>query len=124
MSQSQHGYQINEFIDRNLGQVSNMKKATAYAILNRLEKSGDVVSSISQEGNRPVKKIYTITEQGKKKFQELLRKELSNLDDTVPSGNIGIMFLHHLTLPEVLQCFTERLKKVEQRLEMYRHMPK
>jgi DNA-binding PadR family transcriptional regulator len=34
--QSQHGYQINEFIERTLGRVTDMKKPTAYAILERL----------------------------------------------------------------------------------------
>ena len=40
MAQSQHAYRINEFIETNLGQVSNMKRATAYALLERLEKRG------------------------------------------------------------------------------------
>lgn len=124
MSQSQHGYQINEFIDRNLGRVSNMKKATAYSILKRLEKSGEAVSTVSQEGNRPAKQIYTITEQGKRRFLTLLRQILSSPEVTVPEGNIGIMFLDHLTLPEVLECLRQRLTKIEEKLEMYTSIPK
>lgn len=124
MSQSQHGYQINEFIDRNLGRVSNMKKATAYSILKRLEKSGDAVSAASQEGNRPIKQIYTITEQGKRTFLTLLRKTLANPEFAVPEGNIGIMFLDHLSIPEVLECLNQRLKKIEENLEMYSHIPR
>lgn len=123
MSQSQHGYQINEFIDRNLGQVSNMKKSTAYAILKRLEKTGDVASSVDQEGNRPIKHIYTITEQGKQKFKTLLRQSLSSTEEAVPAGNIGIMFLDHLSLAEVLECLAQRLEKVEQKIELYNSMP-
>ncbi|GAF07814.1 PadR family transcriptional regulator [Paenibacillus pini] len=49
MAQSQHGYQINDFIERNLGQVSDMKKATAYSILKRLDKAGYVDVSVEQE---------------------------------------------------------------------------
>lgn len=123
MSQSQHGYQINEFIDRNLGRVSNMKKSTAYSILKRLEKSGDVISTIGQEGNRPVRQIYTITEQGKHTFLTLLRKILSCPGDMVPEGNIGIMFLDHLSPSEVVECLNQRLKKIEERLEMYANIP-
>lgn len=33
MGQSQHGYQINEFIEKNLSVVTDMKKSTAYATL-------------------------------------------------------------------------------------------
>lgn len=122
MSQSQHGYQINEFIDRNLGQVSNMRKSTAYSILKRLEKAGLVESSIGQEGNRPVKQIYTITEQGEERFVALLRKSLSKTDETVPAGNIGIMFLDHLSLDEVIECLSQRLEKVEDTLAAYSKM--
>lgn len=124
MSQSQHGYQINEFIDRNLGRVSNMKKSTAYSILKRLEKSGDVVSSIRRDGNRPAKQVYTITKQGEQRFKDLLRQVLSNPEELTPSGNIGIMFLDHLSLSEVVECLQERLEKVEQKLELYQSMPK
>lgn len=124
MSQSQHGYQINEFIDRNLGRVSRMKKATAYSILKRLEKSGDVVSTVSQEGNRPTKKVYSITEQGERTFLDLLRKVLSSPEEMVPEGNIGIMFLDHLSLQEVLDCLLQRLRKVEERIQLYSNIPK
>lgn len=123
MSQSQHGYQINEFIDRNLGRVSNMKKSTAYAILKRLEKSGDVNSSVAQEGNRPVKQIYSITAQGEQRFVSLLRESLSNTDETIPEGNIGLMFLDHLTITDAIGCLTQRLKKMEQKLAVYQKMP-
>lgn len=122
MSQSQHGYQINEFIDRNLGQVSNMRKSTAYSILKRLEKGGLVESSNAQEGNRPVKQVYTITKQGEERFVTLLRKSLTKTDDTVPTGNIGIMFLDHLSLDEVIDCLSQRLEKVEETLTAYSKM--
>lgn len=122
MSQSQHGYQINEFIDRNLGQVSNMRKSTAYSILKRLEKAGLVQSSTAQEGNRPIRQVYTITEEGEERFVTLLRKSLTKTDDTVPAGNIGIMFLDHLSLDEVIDCLSQRLRKVEETLAAYSKM--
>src|SRR5690606_5170873 len=52
-AQSQHGYQINEFIEKNLRRVTDMKKATAYAILDRLARDGHAVTHREQEGNRP-----------------------------------------------------------------------
>ncbi|GFR38058.1 PadR family transcriptional regulator [Insulibacter thermoxylanivorax] len=124
MSQSQHGYQINEFIDRNLGRVSNMKKATAYAILKRLEKEGKVVSTVSQEGNRPKKQVYTITEQGREAFRTLLRRILTSPEMTVPEGNIGIMFLDYLSLADVVECLNQRLHKIEEKLKVYANIPK
>lgn len=112
-AQSQHGYQINEFIERNLGRVSDMKKATAYSILKRLNIQGYVSVTIEQEGNRPPKQVYSITPKGSLRFEELLKLSLSHVDDVTPAGDIGIMFLDHLPKEDVLACLNQRLAKVE-----------
>ena len=44
--ESQHGYQLNEFIEHNLARVTDMKKPTAYALLDRLEQSGAITSRL------------------------------------------------------------------------------
>lgn len=123
-AQSQHGYKINEFIERNLGRVSDMKKSTAYAILKRLDQSGLVSSTAGQEGNRPTKKIYSITEAGEEKFDSLLREVLSHSSETTPLGDIGVMFIDHLPPSEVVACLRERLGKVERMLAVYSNTPR
>lgn len=40
MVHSQHDYQINEFIEMNLSRVTNLKKSTACATLDRLADAG------------------------------------------------------------------------------------
>ncbi len=60
MVQSAHGYQINDFIEKNLIQVTDMKKATAYALLERMSRSGLVTVHTEQEGNRPPRKVFSI----------------------------------------------------------------
>src|SRR5438270_5574314 len=91
MTQSQHGYQINEFIEKNLTHVTNMKKSNAYATLERLGKEGFIAVHKEQEGNRPQRKVYSITANGRQHFIELLRQNLSNVDSLAPTGNVGLM---------------------------------
>ncbi|WP_109431468.1 PadR family transcriptional regulator [Sulfoacidibacillus thermotolerans] len=55
MMQSAHGDQIND-----------MKKSTAYALLERMSRSGLVSVELLQEGNRPLRKVFSITAEGKK----------------------------------------------------------
>ncbi len=123
-AQSQHGYQINEFIEKNLGRVSNMKKATAYAILKRLEQEGCATSSPGREGNRPTKRVYSITEKGEKRFEKLLREVLASSGGTIPAEEIGILFIDHLPVRDALACLNARLAKLERLLETYRSVPK
>ena len=123
-AQSQHGYKINEFIERNLGRVSDMKKSTAYAILKRLEQAGLAVSEPGQEGNRPTKRVYSITPLGEERFQSLLREVLSSANEAAPPGDIGIMFLDHLSPGEAAECLKERLAKVERLIGVYQATPR
>ncbi|GIQ66368.1 PadR family transcriptional regulator [Paenibacillus cisolokensis] len=123
-AQSQHGYKINEFIEKNLGRVSNMKKATAYSILKRLEKEGYAESSPGQEGNRPTKLVYSITEKGEKRFEKLLREVLASTDETIPAFEIGMMFIDHESVRDALACLKGRLENTERLLDTYRNAPK
>ena len=113
MHESQHGYQINEFIDKNLNRITNMKKATAYAVLKRLNNKGFVSSTLEQEGNRPPRQVYSITEKGKQEFTNLLRKSLKKGDSFYLQGDMGLMFLHHLPLKEVAAYLETRLVQIE-----------
>lgn len=117
MTQSRHGYQINEFIERQLCDVVTMKKPTAYALLDRLAGDGFISVHVEQEGNRPPRKVYTITDAGRELFDELLKTNLSSLDSPVFADDIGLMFLNHLPLEQVIALLRERLELLETVLE-------
>ncbi|AMA73237.1 MULTISPECIES: PadR family transcriptional regulator [Aneurinibacillus] len=123
-NQSQHGYQINEFIERNVSQIMNLKKATAYAILNRLHEAGYVTLRMEQEENRPPRKVYSITKEGEKEFYRLLQENLSHLEQVTLPGDIGLMFLDHLSPYEVICCLQARLKNLEEQIKVYERVPK
>lgn len=124
-AQSQHGYQLNDFIERNLGRVSDMRKATAYSILKRLDKAGYVeVKQEEQENNRPPRQVYAITPLGEQMFEQLLRTALAQVDQSIPSGNIGLMFLDHLPKEEQLRCLEEKLAKLESLLRLTEQAPR
>ena len=86
MAQSQHGYSINEFIEKNLGRVSGMKRATAYALLERLERKGLVRMETETVGNYPPRKVYSITPAGREAFFDLLQELLVETDRTLIGG--------------------------------------
>jgi len=111
-SQSQHGYQINEFIESNVCHVTTMKKPTAYALLERLERDGYVTVRSEQDGNRPTRKVYSITAQGEEVFYELLRTNLAEATPHVLTGDTGLMFLDQLPRNEVIMHLEQRLAKL------------
>ncbi|MFD0767497.1 PadR family transcriptional regulator [Bacillus sp. CGMCC 1.60114] len=123
MSQSQHGYQINEFIERNLSTVTDMKKPTAYATLDKLHKKGYIDVQLEQEGNRPSRKVYSINENGKQYFYKLLLDNLSSAESVNYQGDIGLMFIDFLPLEKSLPALEERLNKNKKFIHIFRQTP-
>ncbi len=114
--QSQHGYQLNEFIEHNLARVTDMKKPTAYALLDRLEQSGAIASRLEQEGNRPPRKVYAITPEGERLFATLLRETLASASPYVVASDVGLMFLDALELSEGMALLGRRLAAVREQI--------
>lgn len=116
MTQSQHGYQINDFIERTLCNVTAMKKPTAYLILDRLAAAGHVSVRSEQQGNRPPRKVYTVTDSGRALFYDLLRENLATVDRPTFAGDIGLTFLRFLPPAEALACLRRRLAQLDAQL--------
>lgn len=123
MSQSQHGYLINEFIEENLSFVTNMKKPTAYATLDRLHKQGYIEVTTEQEGNRPPRKVYSINDKGRQYFFKLLLENLSTAEQADYKGDIGIMFIDHLPPREAVIALKKRLSETEKLFEYIKQTP-
>jgi DNA-binding PadR family transcriptional regulator len=117
MAQDQHGYQINEFIERNLSTMTNMKKPTAYATLDKLSKQGYIDVQHEQEGNRPPRKVYSINEKGIECFYQLLIENLSSPENVFFEGDIGLMFLDHLPIKKAIPALQKRLDGSKKILE-------
>lgn len=121
--QSQHGYQINELIERDLAHVTDMKKPTAYALLDRLEQSGAVSVHIEREGARPPRKVYAITPAGERRFLDLLRANLAEADRVTSAGDVGLMFLDALPRQEGVELLGRRLAHLDEQITLYERTP-
>lgn len=122
--QSQHGYQINEFIERTLGRVTEMKKPTAYAILDRLSRGGYITVHSEQEGNRPPRKVYAITPAGEHLYYTLLRQHLADPERQPAAGGIALMFLDDLSVEERTELLRRRVEKLDELIATYERAPR
>lgn len=113
MAQSQHGYSINEFIEKNLGRVSGMKRATAYALLDKLERKGLVRMETEAVGNYPPRKVYSITPAGREAFFDLLQELLVDTDERSSAADIALMFVDWLERDRVAEFLRERASRLQ-----------
>jgi DNA-binding PadR family transcriptional regulator len=122
-TQEQHTYRLNEFIERNLSRLSRMRKATAYALLERMERAGMVTSSTQEAGNRPARRLYAETADGQQRFMTMLRTILSRPEIVTPPGDIALMFIDHLDRAEALAAIEQRIAALQAEIEQMEAMP-
>jgi DNA-binding PadR family transcriptional regulator len=115
-----HGYQLNEFIDSHLDLLVNLKRPTAYRLLNKMADAGWVTCREEREGNRPPRRVFAITPEGEDAFQKLLRESLEDFEPTIAPGNVGLLFLQALPRDEAVALLGARRDKVGSALEQVR----
>jgi DNA-binding PadR family transcriptional regulator len=118
--QDMHGYQLHEAIDGHLGMGVQLTKPTAYRLLSKMDEDGWVTFREEQEGNRPPRRVYGITQKGEIAFQRLLRENLANYQPLDLTGYIGLAFLDELSAGEALPLLHRRRAGMEELLESTR----
>lgn len=69
----QHGYDILQKWDKNLGIIWKVKPGRLYAALNKLETNGLLTSQLESGENAPSRKVFALTPQGESDFSRWLR---------------------------------------------------
>ncbi len=101
-----------------------------YKNVRRLKANGYLKSSTVKSGNMPEKKIYTITKQGEKRFQELLNIYSSGTINFYFDFNIPLLFVNSVDKKlgeEIIASIQSQLqskqKYLVEQLEKYQHLP-
>lgn len=122
-SESMHGYQLNDFIESTLSTCVQVKRPTAYYVLNKMQADGWVEETEEQEGNRPPRRIYSITPAGEAAFQELLRQNLASYELAQFTGDVGLAFLGEVPIEERLALLRQRRDVIQGYLEQTLAIP-
>ena len=111
-----HGYQLSEFLETHFGMFFDLKKATAYNLLGKMEEVGWVTSREEKEGRRPTRRVFAITPKGDSAFLRLLRKFLPKYQYPAFPANVPVLFLESLPTGEQTDLLNERRSGVRDRL--------
>jgi DNA-binding PadR family transcriptional regulator len=103
-----YGYQINDLIDAHLGSSINLTKPTAYRLLHNMAEQGWISFREEKVGKRPTRRIYTITETGDVKFQEMLKRCLGQYQPSEHTSSVCLAFIDTLPPEEVLPLLEKR----------------
>ena len=123
LSHDVHGYELSEMLKHNLGTPIAMKKSNAYRLLNAMEKDGLITHTEEQAGNRPVRRVYSITEAGEKEFKRLLKANIAAYTEPEFPSMVGIDFISLLPNGEAIQLLKERLEIVGKKAQAFAELP-
>jgi DNA-binding PadR family transcriptional regulator len=113
-----HGYQLQEFISRDLEYCTDLKQSTAYNLLKSMADKGWVTTTEEQEGNRPLRTVYQITPEGEVIFQQLLRENLAHHTTMRLPDGIGLAFIDAIPPLEAAELLSQRRSAIQQQLTM------
>lgn len=121
--ENMHGYKLNEFIERDMAACMDLKKPTAYFLLDKMAKQGWISMQEKREGNRPPRRVYKVTAKGEMEYQRMLRQNLATFSETKFPGDVGLGFADDLAPNEVLLLLAERRAALAARLDELSTVP-
>ena len=121
--QDMHGYQLYEFIEQDLSACTDLKKSTAYYLLNKMAADGWITEEQVQDGNRPPRRVYSLTPAGEAAYQRILRENMSEFYPAYFPGDIGLAFVDDIPVEEAINLLQERREKLIKALDQVQAAP-
>jgi DNA-binding PadR family transcriptional regulator len=118
-----HGYQLHDFVEKNMAFCTDLKKPTAYFLLEKMQENGWVAVKEAREGNRPQKRIYRLTAKGEAAFQELLRENLADFSAAKTGSDVGLAFIDAMPAEQAHQLLMQRRDAVAQQVAEFERAP-
>jgi DNA-binding PadR family transcriptional regulator len=113
-----HGYEIKHVIEKHMGDWTNIAFGSIYFGLKKLSEEGFVEKvGTEQQGGRPSRTIYQITEAGRAEFLRLLREVWRRLERHYYATDIGLAFIEAVPIEEVKGYLKDRLVELEEILQ-------
>jgi DNA-binding PadR family transcriptional regulator len=109
-----YGYEIKHMIEQIMGDWTNIAFGSIYFALRKLAEEGFIEKvSTEQEGSRPSRTVYQITDAGREEFLRLLRGVWDDVEEQYFTFDIGLSFVSVLPIEEVKDLLRRRVKNLE-----------
>ena len=112
-----HGYELHRIVRAHGELYADLKKGNLYYLLERLASEGDlkVQAEPGTRGARGERLIYELTDQGRARFNTLLREVLLTYEPAHMGVDIAVAFLASLPPADGLHLLEERHRIVAER---------
>jgi len=112
-----HGYEIHQ--SRLLG-IWGIPMSQLYSLLKRLEKEGMIRATMAFQENRPGKKVYALTEEGRKAFLGWVQRPSEKIRNVRTEFLAKLYIIYRLRLGIGKRLVEEQVEVCKKRREMFR----
>lgn len=120
MTKDRHGYEIHSYFSSGLGRVWFAGMSQIYALLNRLEMTGNVSCEVEIQDNRPAKKVYSITPEGREVFLNWVQRPVQRIRDLRLEFLAKLFFMRELNPSGIGELIDTQIKVCQEQLESIR----
>ena len=108
------GYDLHRIVVAHGELFTDLKKGNVYYLLDRLAQRGDlaVTAETGARGPQRERYVYSITEQGRLRFDTLLRDVVRTYEAPHTGVEVGMVFLPYLNSQDALHLLEERRRAV------------
>lgn len=112
------GYSLKKMFDDSIKNFWYASMSQIYRELNKLEDDGYVTSVIQPQSDRPDKRIYSITDSGRKAFKEWITRFPEQLSkEKRDEFSLRLFFGSNLAAEELVKQFERLIEEKKQQLE-------
>jgi DNA-binding PadR family transcriptional regulator len=113
MSGPMHGYEILRFFNEFLESTWHISTSQLYVLLKKLEKEGLLYSSVEEQENRPAKRVFELTPEGKEVFLKWVHSPTGHARDLRMEFLTKLFFIDHLSIRGGLELIDAQIKLME-----------
>jgi DNA-binding PadR family transcriptional regulator len=112
-----HGYEVKKLIEKWMPGYWSINYGSIYPELQKLEREGCIEGRREEIQGKPPRKIYTITDEGKKEFKKIMKEGLEREPIVKDEFNLLAAFFDHLGEEEVKAYLRKRKELHEKALK-------
>lgn len=111
-TQPLYGYQIKKICDAHFSQLRPMNYGSIYPNLRKLKERGLLIQKVDPQDNRPNRKVYTITEKGRREFQKWLHQPAVRQPVIQDEFTLKFLFSHEMDKQEALELIDRQVELI------------
>ncbi|MGZ7116861.1 MAG: PadR family transcriptional regulator [Methanobacterium sp.] len=113
-----YAYRLEEIMDkRSMHDWSDLEYSSMENVLKKLEEKSLIETEYRKTVGQPIRKIYSITDDGKLVFRDKIKELMSNRERTIYPFDLAIANMGVLSHEEIIQSLNAYLESINERIK-------